>query len=50
MTRKSLVRLSILFALLMFPLITLAQGISEVDRQRMLEGSYIEYIWRGAAT
>lgn len=33
----------------MVPLIALAHGISEADRQRMLEGGYLQYVWLGAS-
>ncbi len=31
------------------PVIALAHGISEADRQRMLDGGYVEYMWLGAS-
>jgi len=31
------------------PVIALAHGISEADRQRMLDGGYAEYMWLGAS-
>ena len=37
----------ILLALL--PVIALAHGISDEDKQRMLDGGYIQYIWLGAS-
>jgi hypothetical protein len=33
----------------LFPIIAIAHGISEEDRQRMLDGGYVEYIWLGAS-
>jgi hypothetical protein len=41
-------RLGLLF-LALFPIIAIAHGISEEDRQRMLDGGYVEYIWLGAS-
>ena len=40
-----------LFALLLLaiPLWAMAHGISEADRQRMLDGGYIQYIGLGAS-
>jgi len=38
-----------LLLLALFPLIAIAHGISEEDRQRMLDGGYIQYIWLGAS-
>ena len=40
-----------LFALLLLavPLLALAHGISEADRQRMLDGGYVQYIGLGAS-
>ena len=35
--------------LALFPLIALAHGISDEDKQRMLDGSYLEYVWLGAS-
>lgn len=49
MTKKSVMQSSLLLALLTLPFIALAHGISEADRQRMLDGSYVEYIWLGAS-
>jgi len=37
----------LLFALI--PLFAFAHGISEADKQRMLDGGYIQYIWLGAS-
>jgi len=41
-------RLGILL-LALFPLIAFAHGISEEDKQRMLDGGYVQYIWLGAS-
>jgi hypothetical protein len=38
-----------LHLLALFPIIAIAHGISEEDRQRMLDGGYVEYIWLGAS-
>jgi hypothetical protein len=38
-----------LLLLALFPIIAIAHGISEEDRQRMLDGGYVEYIWLGAS-
>jgi hypothetical protein len=37
-----------LVLLCLLPLVTLAHGISDEDKQRMLEGSYLQYVWLGA--
>jgi len=44
---KALPRLG-LAALALLPVLALAHGISEADRQRMLDGGYLQYIWLGA--
>ncbi len=36
-------------ALLLVPLAALAHGISDEDRQRMLDGGYLQYVWLGAS-
>lgn len=36
-------------ALVLLPAIALAHGISEEDKQRMLDGGYAQYIWLGAS-
>jgi hypothetical protein len=33
----------------LLPLIVFAHGISEEDKQRMLDGSYLQYVWLGAS-
>lgn len=38
-----------MFLLALFPLIAIAHGISEEDKQRMLDGSYLQYVWLGAS-
>jgi len=38
-----------MFLLALFPLIAFAHGISEEDKQRMLDGSYLQYVWLGAS-
>lgn len=35
--------------LLLIPLVAVAHGISEEDRQRMLDGGYLQYIGLGAS-
>jgi hypothetical protein len=35
--------------LALLPVIALAHGISDEDKQRMLDGGYIQYIWLGAS-
>ncbi len=37
-----------LIVLCILPLVALAHGISDEDKQRMLEGSYLQYVWLGA--
>lgn len=44
---KALPRLG-LAALALLPVLALAHGISEADRQRMLDGGYLQYVWLGA--
>jgi len=39
----------LLLGLCVLPFVALAHGISEADRQRMLDGSYVEYILLGAS-
>jgi HupE / UreJ protein len=34
--------------MVLIPCVALAHGISEADRQRMLDGGYLEYVWLGA--
>jgi hypothetical protein len=41
-------RLGVLL-LVLLPVIALAHGISDEDKQRMLDGGYIQYIWLGAS-
>lgn len=41
-------RLGILL-LVLLPVIALAHGISDEDKQRMLDGGYVQYIWLGAS-
>jgi len=41
-------RAGIVFAAL-FPLLVFAHGISEEDKQRMLDGGYLQYVWLGAS-
>ena len=38
-----------LFLLAIFPLVALAHGISEADKQRMLDGGYLQYVGLGAS-
>ena len=38
-----------LLMLALFPLIALAHGISEEDKQRMLDGGYLQYVGLGAS-
>lgn len=35
--------------LVFFPLFAFAHGISDADRQRMLDGGYLQYVWLGAS-
>ena len=35
--------------LLLIPMVAMAHGISEADRQRMLDGGYLQYIGLGAS-
>ena len=46
---NSLSRRLIVALMAMVPLIALAHGISEADRQRMLEGGYLQYVGMGAS-
>lgn len=41
-------RLGVLL-LVLLPVMALAHGISDEDKQRMLDGGYIQYIWLGAS-
>ena len=36
-------------ALVLFPLFALAHGISDEDKQRMLDSGYLQYVWLGAS-
>lgn len=38
-----------MFLLALFPLIAFAHGISDEDKQRMLDGGYLQYVWLGAS-
>jgi hypothetical protein len=46
LSRIHLVAMS--FTILLLPLVSLAHGISEADKKRMLEGGYLQYIGLGA--
>lgn len=46
---RLLPRLAGLLLLSAIPLAALAHGISEADRQRMLDGGYAQYVWLGAS-
>jgi hypothetical protein len=48
MKYKFLHRLGV-FLLALLPLVAFAHGISDEDKQRMLDGGYIQYIWLGAS-
>lgn len=37
-----------LVVLCLLPLVALAHGISDEDKQRMLDGGYLQYVWLGA--
>ena len=37
-----------LVLLCVLPLVALAHGISDEDKQRMLDGGYLQYVWLGA--
>jgi hypothetical protein len=41
-------RLSLILGLVLVPCLSFAHGISEADKQAMLEGGYLQYIWLGA--
>jgi HupE / UreJ protein len=43
-----LLRRAIVPVLVLLPVAAIAHGISEADRQRMLDGGYMQYIWLGA--
>jgi hypothetical protein len=43
-----MLRLFLLLPLWLIPALVLAHGISAEDRQRMLEGGYLQYVWLGA--
>ena len=45
---KALPRPLLAAALALLPVLVLAHGISEADRQRMLDGGYLQYVWLGA--
>ena len=47
-SRKLLAGLGVALAA-MLPLVALAHGISEAERQRMLDGGYLQYVWLGAS-
>jgi len=47
--RQSWFRLGALALVFSTPLFAFAHGISEADRQRMLDGGNLEYIWLGAS-
>jgi len=38
-----------MLVLALFPLIAFAHGISDEDKQRMLDGGYLQYVWLGAS-
>ena len=42
-------RRAALLLLALFPLVALAHGISDVDKQRMLDGGYLQYVGLGAS-
>lgn len=48
MNWKQLIKTSLVLGLLLIPVISLAHGISEADKQAMLAGGYLRYVWLGA--
>jgi len=48
MTMKSIF-MRVVFWLMLLPLFAFAHGISEADKQRMLEGGYLQYVGLGAS-
>ena len=48
MNLKQIIKASFVLLLLLIPVITLAHGISEADRQAMLAGGNLRYVWLGA--
>ena len=38
-----------MLSLALLPLLAFAHGISDEDKQRMLDGGYVQYIWLGAS-
>lgn len=49
MTRTISTRLLALLLLGFIPIVGFAHGISEEDRQRMLDGGYLQYVGLGAS-
>ncbi len=45
---KGLLRHAIVSAVAFLPVAAIAHGISEADRQHMLDGGYLQYVWLGA--
>lgn len=48
MRLKHVIKASFILLLLLIPIVALAHGISEADRQAMLAGGNLRYVWLGA--
>jgi len=48
MNWKQLIKASSVLLILLIPAVSLAHGISEADKQAMLAGGYLRYVWLGA--
>ena len=48
MNFKRIIKASFVLLLLLIPVVALAHGISEADRQAMLAGGNVRYVWLGA--
>jgi len=48
MNFKRIIKASLVLLLLLIPVVSLAHGISEADRQAMLAGGNLRYVWLGA--
>ena len=48
MNLKQIIKASSVLLLLLIPVVTLAHGISEADKQAMLAGGELRYVWLGA--
>ena len=48
MDLKKITKASFVLLLLLIPVVAIAHGISEGDRQAMLDGGNLRYVWLGA--